>query len=299
MNRQILNIESIQEYERILNVGQRHPLVSVIDLDSSQPMRHSRYTFGFYAIFLKDEKNCELLYGRQKYDYTKGSVVCLAPGQVIGIEDNGETFQPHGWALLFHPDLIKGSPLATRMREYSYFSYEVNEALHVSDAERELIVDCLHKISMELDNGDDRLSRRLITTNIELLLDYCLRFYQRQFASREKSNKDILVRFERLLDEYFSSEKQLENGFPTVNWCAAQLCLSPNYFGDLMKKETGKTAQEHIRMKLIDMAKEMLLNPSLSISQISFNLGFQYPQHFTRLFKKTVGMTPNQYRQRE
>lgn len=299
MNRQILNIESIQEYERILNVGPRHPLVSVIDLDSSQPMRHLRHTFGFYAIFLKDEKNCELLYGRQKYDYTKGSVVCLAPGQVIGIEDNGETFQPHGWALLFHPDLIKGSPLATSMREYSYFSYEVNEALHVSDAERELIVDCLHKISMELDNGDDRLSRRLITTNIELLLDYCLRFYQRQFASREKSNKDILVRFERLLDEYFASEKQLENGFPTVNWCAAQLCLSPNYFGDLMKKETGKTAQEHIRMKLIDLAKDMLLNPSLSISQISFNLGFQYPQHFTRLFKKTVGMTPNQYRQRE
>lgn len=299
MNRQILNIESIQEYERILNVGPRHPLVSVIDLDSSQPMRHLRHTFGFYAIFLKDEKNCELLYGRQKYDYTKGSVVCLAPGQVIGIEDNGETFQPHGWALLFHPDLIKGSPLATRMREYSYFSYEVNEALHVSDAERELIVDCLHKISMELDNGDDRLSRRLITTNIELLLDYCLRFYQRQFASREKTNKDILVRFERLLDEYFSSEKQLENGFPTVNWCAAQLCLSPNYFGDLMKKETGLTAQEHIRMKLIDMAKDMLLNPSLSISQISFNLGFQYPQHFTRLFKKTVGMTPNQYRQHE
>ncbi|MDO4336224.1 MAG: helix-turn-helix transcriptional regulator [Bacteroidales bacterium] len=299
MNRQILNIESIQEYERILNVGPRHPLVSVIDLDSSQPMRHLRHTFGFYAIFLKDEKNCELLYGRQKYDYTKGSVVCLAPGQVIGIEDNGETFQPHGWALLFHPDLIKGSPLATRMREYSYFSYEVNEALHVSDAERELIVDCLRKISMELDNGDDRLSRRLITTNIELLLDYCLRFYQRQFASREKSNKDILVRFERLLDEYFASEKQLENGFPTVNWCAAKLCLSPNYFGDLMKKETGKTAQEHIRMKLIDLAKDMLLNPSLSISQISFNLGFQYPQHFTRLFKKTVGMTPNQYRQRE
>lgn len=299
MNRQILNIESIQEYERLLNVGPRHPLVSVIDLDSSQPMRHSRYTFGFYAIFLKDEKNCELLYGRQKYDYTKGSVVCLAPGQVIGIEDNGETFQPHGWALLFHPDLIKGSSLATRMREYSYFSYEVNEALHVSDAERELIVDCLHKISMELDNGDDRLSRRLITTNIELLLDYCLRFYQRQFASREKSNKDILVRFEQLLDEYFSSEKQLENGFPTVNWCAAQLCLSPNYFGDLMKKETGMTAQEHIRMKLIDLAKDMLLNPSLSISQISFNLGFQYPQHFTRLFKKTVGMTPNQYRQHE
>lgn len=299
MNRQILNIESIQEYERILNIGPRHPLVSVIDLDSSQPMRHLRHTFGFYAIFLKDEKNCELLYGRQKYDYTKGSVVCLAPGQVIGIEDNGETFQPHGWALLFHPDLIKGSPLATRMREYSYFSYEVNEALHVSDAERELIVDCLHKIRMELDNGDDRLSRRLITTNIELLLDYCLRFYQRQFASREKSNKDILVRFERLLDEYFASEKQLENGFPTVNWCAAQLCLSPNYFGDLMKKETGKTAQEHIRMKLIDLAKDMLLNPSLSISQISFNLGFQYPQHFTRLFKKTVGMTPNQYRQRE
>lgn len=297
MENKLLHIGSIAEYNEMLGVDTTHPLVSVINLDATKPMRHMRQTFSFYAIYLKDGKNCELIYGRQKYDYKKGSVVCIAPGQVVGIEDTGEIYQPHGWALCFHPDLIKGTPIASNMREYTYFSYEVTEALHMSQSERDLFIDCLQKINIELNHKTDRLSRRLITANIEILLDYCLRFYERQFATRRSNNKDILVRFEKLLDDYFLSGQQQEAGLPSVKWCAGKLCLSPNYFGDLVKKETGKTAQEHIQLKLTDLAKELIVNPTLTISQISYKLGFQYPQHFTRLFKKIVGITPNQYRQ--
>lgn len=298
METKLLNIEIVAEYNDMLGVETRHPLVSVIDLTKAKPMRHLRHTFGFYTVFLKEAKCGDLIYGRQYYDYQEGTVVCLAPGQVIGIEDNGETFQPKGWALCFHPDLIRGTSLGSHIKEYSYFSYEVNEALHLSQQEREIFVDCLHKISHELEHSIDRLSRRLIATNIELLLDYCLRFYERQFITREHVNNDILTRFETLLDRYFESGRAQQEGLPSVKWCAGELCLSPNYFGDLMKKETGKTAQEHIQFKLIDIAKEMVLNPGRSISQISYELGFQYPQHFTRMFKKVVGMTPNEYREK-
>lgn len=296
MNKELLNIETVTEYNDILGVETLHPLVSVIDLSKAQPMKHMRHTFSFYVVFLKDEKNCELIYGRQRYDYQKGSVVCLAPGQVIGIEDNGETFQPQGWALCFHPDLIRGTSLGSHIKEYSYFSYQVNEALHLSQKEREIFVDCLHKISHELEHNIDRLSRRLIATNIELLLDYCLRFYERQFITREHANNDILTRFETLLDKYFESGRAQQEGLPSVKWCAGELCLSPNYFGDLIKKETGKSAKECIQFKVMDMAKERILNPEKSISQVAYELGFQYPQHFTRLFKKVVGQTPNDYK---
>lgn len=296
-NKRLMNIETVAEYNDMLGVKTRHPLVSVIDLSKARPMRHLRHTFSFYTIFLKDEKNCELLYGRQKYDFQKGSVVCLAPGQVIGIEDTGEQFQPKGWALCFHPDLIKGTELGRHIREYSYFSYEVNEALHLSQEEREIFIDCLHKISLELHHGIDRLSKRLISSNIGLLLDYCLRFYERQFITRQNANSDLLTRFESLLDEYVKDSGKLKNqGIPTVKWCAGELCLSPNYFGDLIKKETGRTAQEHIQSRIIDSAKDRLLIPGKTISQISYELGFQYPQHFSRLFKKAVGITPIEYR---
>lgn len=298
METKLLNIETVAEYNDMLGVETRHPLVSVIDLTKAKPMRHLRHTFGFYTVFLKEAKCGDLIYGRQYYDYQEGTVVCLAPGQVIGIEDNGEIFQPKGWALCFHPDLIRGTSLGSHIKEYSYFSYEVNEALHLSQQEREIFVDCLHKISHELEHSIDRLSRRLIATNIELLLDYCLRFYERQFITREHVNNDILTRFETLLNRYFESGRAQQEGLPSVKWCAGELCLSPNYFGDLMKKETGKTAQEHIQFKLIDIAKELVLNPGRSISQISYELGFQYPQHFTRMFKKVVGMTPNEYREK-
>lgn len=296
MDKKLLNIETISEYNDMLGVETLHPLVSVIDLSRSKPMKHMRHTFSFYVVFLKDEKNCDLLYGRQRYDYQKGSVISLAPGQVIGIEDTGEEFQPKGWALCFHPDLIRGTTLGRNMKEYSFFSYEVNEALHLSEKERTIFIDCLEKIQHELQYAIDRLSKRLIATNIELLLDYCLRFYERQFVTRSNVNHDLLTRFERLLDDYFTGEHAGQNGLPSVKQCANQLCLSPNYFGDLIKKETGKTAQEYIQHRLIDIAKERVLDPSKSLSQVAYELGFQYPQHFTRLFKKLVGQTPNEYR---
>ena len=173
----ILNVETVTEYNDMLGVETLHPLVSVIDLSEAKPMRHMRHTFSFYVIFLKEEKNCELIYGRQRYDYQKGSVVCLAPGQVIGVEDTGEIFQPKGYALCFDPELIRGTTLGRHIAEYTYFSYEVNEALHLSDRERALFIDCLEKIRLELEHAIDRLSKRLISTSIELLLDYCLRFY--------------------------------------------------------------------------------------------------------------------------
>lgn len=296
MDKKFLNIETVTQYNDMLDVVTLHPLVSVIDLSKAKPMKHMRHTFSFYTVYLKDEKNCDLLYGRQRYDYRKGSVICLAPGQVIGIEDTGEEFQPKGWALCFDPDLIAGTSLARSMKEYSFFSYEVNEALHLSERERELFVDCLDKIRHELEHAIDRHSKRLITIHIETLLDYCLRFYERQFITRTNANRDILSRFERLLDDYFRSEKAQDNGLPTVKYCAGELCLSPNYFGDLIKKETGKSAQEYIQFKVMEVAKELVLNPEKSISQIAYELGFQYPQHFTRLFKKLTGYTPNEYR---
>lgn len=292
----LLNIETVSQYNEMLGVETLHPLVSVVDLSKAKPMHHMRHTFSFYVVFLKDEKNCELVYGRQRYDYQKGSVVCLAPGQVIGIENTGETFQPKGWALCFDPELIRGTALGRNMREYSFFSYEVNEALHLSERERDLFVDSLKRIQAELEHDVDRLSKRLIAVHIELLLDYCLRFYERQFISREPMNRDILTRFEILLDEYLNSGKALHCGLPTVKFCAGELCLSPGYFGDLIKKETGKSAQAYIQCKVVDFAKERVLNPSKSISQVAYELGFQYPQHFTRMFKKIVGLTPNDYR---
>ncbi len=282
----------------MLGVETLHPQVSVINLSKAKPMRHMRHTFSFYVIFLKDEKNCDLIYGRQRYDYQKGSVVCLAPGQVIGIDDTGEEFHPKGYALCFHPDLIHGTNLGRSMKEYTFFSYEVNEALHLSERERMIFIDCLMKIQEELQHSIDRLSKRLIANNIELLLNYCLRFYERQFITRQNVNRDILTRFETLLDNYYTGDNALQEGVPTVKYCADKLCLSPNYFGDLIKKETGKTALEWIQNKIISIAKERLLLPSDSISQIAYSLGFQYPQHFTRVFKRMTGMTPNEYREK-
>ena len=293
MDKKIANIETVSAYNDLIGVETLHPLVSVIDLSEANPMKHFRQVFGFYAVFLKEVKCGNLIYGRQYYDYQEGTLVCLAPGQVIGLEDNGETFQPKGRALIFHPDLIRGTSLGRNMKEYSFFSYAVNEALHLSERERRMVTDCLQKIRHELEHPIDRHSKRLITIQIEMLLDYCLRFYERQFITRQQVNRDILTRFERLLDEYFEGDRAQRKGLPSVRYCAGELCLSPNYFGDMVKKETGKTAQEYIRIKLIDIAKDRVLAPDKTISQIAFELGFQYPQHFTRMFKKVSGYTPN------
>ena len=292
----IEHFEHVFEYNDLLGVETLHPLVSVVDFSKARMIRHMRHTFGFYALFLKDVKCGNLIYGRQYYDYQEGTIVAIAPGQVAGVEDNGEPFQPKGWALVFHPDLIRGTSLGRNMGAYSFFSYEANEALHLSEQERGIVLDCLHKIRTETEHAVDKHTQRLIATNIELLLDYCVRFYERQFITRSNANNDILIRFERLLAEYFASDKPQSEGLPSVKYCAGQLHLSANYFGDLIKKETGRTAQEHIQLKLIDIAKERIFDARKSVSGIAYELGFKYPQHFTRLFKKVTGLTPKEYR---
>ncbi len=294
----VIHIDTVDEYNQLFGVETLNPLVSVIDLSKSRPLRHERQVFGFYALYLKEVMCGDLIYGRQTYDYQEGTVVALAPGQVVGRVDDGKTFQPKGWALIFHPDLIHGTSLGRHIKEYSFFSYEVHEALHLSERERAVFMDCLSKIQQEIEHSIDRLSKRLIAKNIELLLDYCLRFYERQFITRENVNNDILSRFEQLLDRYFIGNNAAKNGLPSVKYCATELCLSPNYFGDLIKKETGRTAQEYIQQKIIEISKERILDPTFSISQVAYNLGFQYAQHFSRMFKRAVGMTPNEYRKR-
>jgi len=226
----------------------------------------------------------------------RSTLVFIAPGQVYGIDSNGQTIKPRGRALVFHPDLIAGTHLGKHIKDYSFFSYEVNEALHLSKKERATINDCLEKIDAEIDLNIDKHSKTLIVSNIELLLNYCSRFYDRQFITRNHVNKDILVRFEKLLSDYFKSGKARTLGLPTVAYCAEQLHVSANYFGDLVKKESGSTALDYIQSKLIDEAKGKLFDPDKSINEIADELGFKYQQHFTRLFKQKVGITPNEYR---
>jgi len=296
MKKEIVHLASIDEYNKCLGVETLHPLVSVVDWSQAKPVRHFLQTYGFYAVFLKDLKCGDLRYGRQYYDYQEGTVVCVAPGQVVGVEDDGQLHQPKGHALVFHPDLIRGTQLGSAMRDYTFFDYESNEALHLSEREREIVLECLRKIRVETEHAIDRHSRRLITINIEMLLDYCLRFYERQFLTRAAVNRDLLSRFEQLLHSYFEQGLPARLGLPTVKWCASQLCLSPNYFGDLVKKETGRTAQEHIQLSLVAAGKDLLLQPRHNVASVAYALGFRYPQHFTRLFKKVTGQTPADYR---
>jgi AraC family transcriptional activator of pobA len=293
---EIIKLDNIAKYNTMRGVETLHPLVTVIDLSKAKPMAAKTFNFGMYAVFLK-ELNCgELKYGRNHYDYQEGTLVFIAPGQVMGIQPNVKTFEPKGWALLFHPQLIEGTPLGKHIQDYSFFSYDVNEALHLSEKERQIVLDCFGKIQYELEQSIDKHSKKLIASNIELFLNYCTRFYDRQFITRDNAHAGILERFENLLNNYFSSENPANIGLPSVAYYADELNLSSNYFGDLIKKETGKSAQEYIQSKIIDVAKERIFDHNKSVSEIAYDLGFKYPQHFTRLFKQKVGVTPNEYR---
>ncbi len=293
---EIIKIDSVDRYNKIFGLETRHPLVSVVDLSraTTWPMR-AWFNYGVYALFLKDVKCGNIKYGRQYYDYQDGTVVCFAPGQVADLEMLPD-IQPAAHGLLFHPDLIRGTVLGQEIRRYTFFSYETNEALHLSEEERRTVMDCLHKIEAELEHAIDKHSRRLITANIGLLLDYCMRFYERQFTTRCEVNKDIVIRFEQLLDNYFDGETPQQEGLPSVKYFADKVCLSANYFGDMIRRQTGQTASEYIQNKLIDRAKEALLSSDKTMSQIAYDLGFQYPQHFSRMFKRIAGCTPNEYR---
>ncbi|HSZ34364.1 MAG TPA: helix-turn-helix domain-containing protein [Puia sp.] len=292
----IKRFETIYDYNVFNNNETLHPLISVVDLSKADPRQGSKMFFGFYTVFLKEVKCGDMMYGRHTYDYQEGTLVFLAPGQVAGINSNGETYQPKGYALVFHPDLLHGTSLGRHMQEYSFFGYQSSEALHLSERERKIVMECFSKIEYELEHAIDKHSKKLIVSNLELFLNYCIRFYDRQFATRDNVHKGILERFEQLLSGYFQSDKPQTFGLPSVAFCATELHLSASYFGDLIKKETGKTAHEFIQSKVIDVAKEKIFDQSKSIGQIADELGFKYPQHFTRLFKQWVGQSPNEYR---
>lgn len=292
----ILKFETIKSYNDFNNHETLHPLVSVVDLSKASPREARRMAYGFYIVFLKQIKCGDLRYGLDYYDYEEGTLIFLSPDQVIGENNPENVYQPIGTALVFHPDLIHGTTLGRQINDYSFFSYQVNEALHLSVQEREIILDCLKKIEYELKQKIDKHSKKLITANIELFLDYCTRFYDRQFITRDNVNKGIVARFESLLNDYFKSDKPQLLGLPNVNYCAEQLNLSPNYFGDLIKKETGKSALEVIQFKTISLAKEKIFDSEKTVNEIAYELGFKYPQHFSRVFKQRVGYSPNEYR---
>ncbi|MBS1947694.1 MAG: helix-turn-helix transcriptional regulator [Bacteroidetes bacterium] len=292
----IRRFETINDYNVFNNNETLHPMVSVVDLSKADPRQGSKMYFGFYTIFLKDVKCGDLTYGKQTYDYQEGTLVFLAPGQVAGLNSNGETYQPKGYALIFSADLIHGTPLGKHIEDYTFFSYQSTEALHVSERERKIVLDCFSKIEYELEHAIDKHSKTLIVDNIELFLNYCIRFYDRQFITRENIHKGIVEKFETLLNKYYQSDKPQTIGLPSVGYCADELHLSAGYFGDLIKKETGVSAQAYMQAKVIDVAKERIFDQSKSISEIAYDLGFKYPQHFTRLFKQKTGVTPVEYR---
>lgn len=293
----IKRFETISDYNLFNNNETLHPLVNVVDLSKASPRQASHLHFDFYTVFLKEVKCGDLRYGRHTYDYQEGTLVFIAPGQVVRVDKpGGELYQPKGYALVFHPELVHGTSLGKHMQEYSFFSYQSNEALHISDRERKLVLDCFAKIEYELQHAIDKHSKRLIVSAIEMLLNYCIRFYDRQFITREHVHKGILERFEQLLNRYFETDKPQTIGLPSVAYCAGELHLSASYFGDLVKKETGKSAQEYIQAKVIAVAKEKIFEPGISISEVAYALGFKYPQHFMRLFKQQVGATPTEYR---
>lgn len=296
MKEEVIELNSVEKYNQLFGLETLHPMVSVLDLSKATqwPQRY-KINYGVYALFLKETRCGDITYGRQPYDYQEGTIVCFAPGQVASVQME-EGVHPKGYGVLFHPDFIRGTQLGQDIKHYSFFSYETREALHVSEDERRTVMDCLQKIEMEMKRPTDKHSRRLITANIGLLLDYCMRFYERQFTTREASNKDVIVRFEQLLDEYFDSPAPQVKGLPTVKYFAEKVFLSPNYFGDMISRQTGRTASEYIQGKVIEKAKDLLLSTTKPMSEIAYSLGFQYPQHMSRMFKRLVGHTPNEYR---
>ncbi|MFN8251904.1 MAG: AraC family transcriptional regulator [Ferruginibacter sp.] len=293
---EIVKLESVAQYNTMRGAGTLHPLVTVLDLSKTLPMPAKTFNFNVYAIYLKEVKCGELKYGRNHYDYQEGTLLFIAPGQVVGVQPRVKEFAPQGWVLLFHPDLVKGTQLGKHIQDYSFFSYDVNEALHLSERERQMVLDCFAKIGYELEQPVDKHSKKLIASNIELFLNYCTRFYDRQFITRDNANKGVVEKFEDLLNNYYTSDTAANEGLPSVAWCADQLHLSSNYFGDLVKKETGKSPQEYIQSKVIDVAKERIFDIDKSISEVAYELGFKYPQHFTRLFRQKTGMSPVAYR---
>lgn len=292
----IKKIKSIGEYSELRGAETFHPLINILDYENLKFLEPASYNFGFYCVFLKETKCGDLRYGKETYDYQEESLVFAAPGQILTVEKYLPDVKPKGKVLIIHPDFLKGTALGNIIIDYSFFSYSSREALHLSKKERDMVLNIFKTIEEELQQNLDKHSKTLVISHLQLLLNYSIRFYDRQFITREHVNKGILEKFENQLNSYFSSDKPQNIGLPTVSYCAEELNLSANYFGDLIKKETGMTALEYIQTKVIDVAKERIFDIDMSISEIAYELGFKYPQHFTRLFKQKTGVTPLEYR---
>ena len=292
----ILEMPSVKDYNDNLGVTTLHPMVSVVDMSELECIRHSLKHFGFYCIILKHLGCGDVAYGRSTYDYNDGSLVFVAPNQMAGANDGKISYNTKGWILMFHPDLLRNTYLEHSMNRYTFFDYSSNEALHLSEQEREIIIGYFCNIRRELHHPTDDYTNRNIILNIEALLNNCMRFYERQFTSRKIENNRIIEQLTYLLEEYLLSGKSQQYGLPTVAWCADNLHLSSNYFGDLVKKYSGRSAQEYIKSTIIDYAKLLLANNTYQVNEIAYKLGFKYPQHFSRLFKHIEGISPSQYR---
>jgi len=297
MPEKYIDLQSISDLHKLVQYAPpKHPLISVIDHDdfyAKHPKEVANYRFGFYTISCKKFEGL-LKYGKGYYDFSEGSLLFTAPGQVIS--PGPDIKVDEGWGLFIHPDLIHGTDLGRKIHQYTFFNYEANEALHISEEENLVIKDCLVKIEREYSQNIDKHSQGLIVSNIELLLNYCNRFYDRQFYTRAKINSDVVQQFEALLINYFGQDTLIEQGLPNVKYFASRLNLSPNYLADLLNKFTGKTTQEHIHLQLIDKAKTMLWGTNNSISEIAYGLGFEHPSHFTKIFKSKTGKSPSEFR---
>ena len=290
-----LIIDSVQKFNENYGFETLHPLVSVVRFDSERELEEMTVDYGIYALFLKENKGCQLSYGRTKYDFDEMTSTSSAPGQTIHVMPMPGVKTPKWTAIVFHPDLLARTQLGRNISRYEFFSYSSNEALHLSTGEIEILRSVLDLISQELTRSIDKHSRDLIVSNIELLLNYCLRFYDRQFITREEINHGVVKKFITMLDEYINTQGQ-KDGLPTVARFADKCCLSTGYFGTLVKTETGRTAKDLINDRILCKAKELLQSESLSVTQISELIGFKYPQHFIRFFKSLTGKTPSQWR---
>ncbi|MFN5983429.1 MAG: helix-turn-helix domain-containing protein [Fluviicola sp.] len=294
------SIKNISELNQLLNQDKtKHPLLSVVDFSKVEHYgkEEGRMSADFYTLMFKSHCHNKIKYGREFYDFQEGTLICIAPNQVITLEkEDGNNKDAIGWGLFFHPDLLRGTALGARMKDFTFFSYEMNEALHLSDKEKQNLAEIVAKIESELNENIDQHSQVLLVNTLELLLNYCARYYDRQFITRKNTNSTVLSKFENILTEYFASGNLKENGLPSVKYCADKIFLSPNYLSDLLKKETGKNSQELIHYQLIELAKNTLLSTDLPVSQIAYDLGFEYPQYFSKLFKNKTGMTPGEFR---
>lgn len=294
MEDKTIKIGTVHQCNCYLGEKTLHPLVSVIDLSNTQQVQQS-IKFGFYTVLLRECQCCDYLYGRQYYDYSCGTLLFLTPGQALG---NGEenVLPSKGWMLAFHPDLISCTSLGQNIPNYSFFHYNSNEALHISAREKEKVTECLENIRQELLHAIDCHSKTIITKYIELLLDYCTRFNERQFITRCEANKKLLVKFGKILEDYFERNQMKASSLPSLEYCADLLHLSPAYLKDLLRYETGKTVQEHVQFKRIEIAQKLLQTTDKPISLIANELGYSSAQYFTRLFTKIAGCSPNEYR---